>query len=305
MTTCGVSPTNKDHFNRYNWKAEHLRRLGRIPDIEVAELAGVHPQTVKSERNRQGIPACYPKRKKIVWTDKMLDLLGNYSDRNVAEMLGIGHRSVFYRRHLTGIEAYGAVPGRPDSHQWTSSEIAMLGKIPDREVSRLTGLSATAAATKRRKLKIPPYRAPFPQIDWTPEIISLLGEVTDAEVSRRFGMTSDSIRGKRKELGIEVPSNEARRSIKRDKRTAELLAKPNKEVMAFFGVSKRTVLKLRREMGIPSPNTRSWRWTEEVVGRFGKEPDAHIARDLGVTTGAVSWKRNQLGIKPYKKTNKS
>jgi hypothetical protein len=54
-----------------------------------------------------------------------------------------------------GIES----PGQP---VWTSKEILLLGKRPDREIARGTGRSATAVQMKRLSLGIPCFRA------WSP-----------------------------------------------------------------------------------------------------------------------------------------
>jgi hypothetical protein len=45
--------------------------------------------------------------------------------------------------------------------------------------------------------------------------------------------------------------------------------------------------------------SRHARWTDEVLARLGKEPDARIAKALGVSTRAVCQRRRALGIAAY------
>lgn len=105
------------------------------------------------------------------------------------------------------------------------------------------------------------------RVDWDdPEIRGRLGQVPDSVLAAELGMTKSGVQYARKRLGIEL--TEAARA------------------------------EGRRLMGeAPKPKRLGSRWEDPaVLRRLGKEPDADIARDLGVTGAAVLRARRQRGI---------
>jgi hypothetical protein len=50
-------------------------------------------------------------------------------------------------------------------------------------------------------------------------------------------------------------------------------------------------------LGIEAPSFSAWRWLP-AIPRLGREPDARIAADLGLSVTRVEDKRRELGIPP-------
>jgi len=103
---------------------DHLDKLGRRPDAEVAALAGVSVRTVASFRARNEIAGYAGPRRKPTRTrhrkskiDPYADLVGSLSDREVAKRAGVTLNAVRNYRQKRGISAPGAASsnGAPPS----------------------------------------------------------------------------------------------------------------------------------------------------------------------------------------------
>lgn len=230
----------------------------------------------------------------------MIGMLGTASDRAVAAALGINHSSVFLKRRSLGISPYREPisPGGP-RFEWTDRAIRLLGKGSDRKIARKLGISPSAVFHKRRVLGIPGYRPPPKRLRWTQEMLALLGRVPDRVVARRFGTTKDTVGWKREELGRPSSPYRPAKKIARTFGLRQVLKLPNRQLRERYGISRGTAAKLRAEFGMPTPDGRNLRWSREVIARLGKESDYSLAGALGVTQGAIWWKRRLLGISPY------
>jgi hypothetical protein len=286
------------HPNRFRWSKDLSDLLGQVADEVLARLAGVHSQTVTQERRRRGIPPYKPRRGSIVWNDEMIALLGTNSDRVIAGVLGIDHRSVFRKRRLLGIAPYAEpLQKEKPGFDWTRAAVALLGTQSDRKLAKRLGLSAASVHNKRLELHIASHRPPQKRIEWTAEMISLLGAISDLKFAQRFAITKDSVKSKRDALGI-PPHHYKSQAIARTTSLAKILRLPNRELRTRYGITKGTALKLRHEFGVPIPDSRNQRWTPARLKRLGRVPDAKLAQTMGLTPGAVGYKRRTLGIPP-------
>lgn len=142
---------------RHLWTEAQAALLGRVPDGEAAEFAGVSPHTVLKERILRGIPPFRIPGDKIEWTEKKLGRLGRDSDRMIGFELGISDAAVFVKRNELNIPSfYPDYGGR--KRRWTADEVALLGKNPDQIVADANGGglrsgSIHAAGRGRRKRK--------------------------------------------------------------------------------------------------------------------------------------------------------
>ncbi len=250
---------------RLVWPKKLVALLGQIPDQELARRAGVGVDTVATERQRRGIEACYAKRDPIRWTPEMIERLGTASDREVAEELRIPRSCVRRKRTLLGIPPFFPTQAhvRPRTAKWTRKNLALLGKVTDKELARRMKVSYTTVNGKRRQLGIPPYRPPARRIEWTEEMLALLGKVCDSTVAKRYGISSFSVFRKRRELGIPpclnnysvVPTPELMALLR--------LPLPSLELEHRTGLHRSTIRSLRTKMGItvgssaPKPRRRS------------------------------------------------
>lgn len=81
-------------------------------------------------------------------------MLGKIPDGEVARISDMNILSVYKKRVSLGIRCYA----RKSKiwHYWTKKEIALLGKMPDGDVTLKTGIKKASVAWKRGKLNIPP-----------------------------------------------------------------------------------------------------------------------------------------------------
>jgi hypothetical protein len=128
-------------------------------------------------------------------------------------------------------------------------------------------------------------------------MLDLLGQVTDAEIARRFRVPVHRVRHQRRCLRI-PPARESGRIVVDDRLRVLLESRTAAEVRRLTALPFETIKRLRDELGVDAPSGRSQRWTPEAEARLGREPDAWIARDLGITPASVLLKRRRLGIPP-------
>jgi len=237
---------------RLAWPKKLVSLLGRIPDQELARRAGVSLSTVATERQRRGIEACYAKRDPIRWTPEMIERLGTASDREVAEELKIPRSCVRRKRTLLGIPPFFPTQAhvRPRTAKWTRKNLALLGKVIDKELARRMKVNYTTINRKRQQLGIPPCRPPAHRIEWTEEMLALLGKVCDSTVAGRYGISSFSVFRKRRELGIPPYLNNYSVVPTPELKALLHLPLPSLELERRTGLHRSTIRSLRTKMGI-------------------------------------------------------
>jgi hypothetical protein len=286
--------------DRFVWPAELADLLGKVPDAELARIAGVCVKTVATERLRRRIAAFASHRRRYEWTPESIALLGSAIDAEVAAALGISHSAVAYKRLLLGIAPFCPLTHeRIPAFSWTAERLALLGKMSDQQVATELGTSANSVCRKRRLLKIRPFGATPPRIEWTEERLDLLGRLPDPEVARRCGISLPTVRRKRMQLGF-PPWVRPRLVVPTSPRLRQLLLLPSYEVGRRTGLSAKTIAELRRKLGMRAPTPHARRWSVEDLARLGQEPDARIAPDVGLSASRVRSKRQALGIAPFR-----
>jgi hypothetical protein len=95
---------------------------------------------------------------------------------------------------------------RPENHplRWVEDEIALLGVMPDEEVTRLTGRNTDAVRQEREKLglanpSVPPGSR-VPPMRWTADEDRLARELSPQEFTRKTGRTLATVYRRRHEL---------------------------------------------------------------------------------------------------------
>jgi hypothetical protein len=91
-------------------------------------------------------------------------------------------------------------PFRFKRRQWKPAEIAMLGKVSDKEVSRQTGWRRNVIAAKRKKLGIV-YQAALVR-PWRRAEDKLLGTGSDRDVAKMLSRSIHSVSMRRRKLRI-------------------------------------------------------------------------------------------------------
>jgi hypothetical protein len=124
--------------------------MGKVPDRQVAELAGVSPQVISRERRRLGIdPAVAPVGGASVvhrWTDEMDTQLGKNTDEALGKRWGMSREAVARRREELGIAAFRRVTA------WTPERLAILDNEPNNaKAAEALGISQTAVRVARSR----------------------------------------------------------------------------------------------------------------------------------------------------------
>lgn len=278
----------------FRWPKRLAALLGKVPDGELALQAGISKDTVATERKRRGIEAFHPVGEPVVWTRERIEMLGTDSDAAVARELGLHYASVKYKRQLLGIPPFHP-KRRPSAagYPWTPEEVALLGTMSDGAVAMELGITKGMVTWKRTRAGIPPFRAKRRVYQWTEAKLSLLGKMPDREVARISGFSVSSVQRKRTALGL-APGGKVGAVVPTPE-LVELLHQKSVEVNRQTGLSPTTIRVLRQKLGIQ----RFRRWTPELVARLGHEPDARIARELGISVTSVHKKRWRHGIPPF------
>lgn len=283
--------------NRFRWTRPLVKLLGTMPDPALAKRLGLGRGAVQQERVRRGISAWRPFRR-VAWTEDAVALLGTDTDAVVATALGVSQAAVWAKRRSLGIPSFFAM-GRP-SFRWTKWAISQLGTAPDREVARRLGLSQDSVRIKRAELEITAFRPDCGRgpIVWTRPMLAQLGNEPDGSVARHLGVSELTVLKKRRQLGI-APYREGGQPLARTPDLLAVLRLPDREIRARYATSVPAIRKLRREYGIARPrNEREIDWSDEMLERLGREPDAVVARVVGAAPQTIAKKRTALGIPP-------
>lgn len=277
---------------RHLWTKEEAALLGRVPDGETAEFAGVSTHTVLKERILRGIPPFRIPGDKIEWTERKLARLGKDSDRMIGFELGISDAAVFVKRNELNIPSFFPDYGGR-RRRWTAEELALLGKNPDQVVADAIGASFTTVRRKRISEKIPPWGRVPKKIDWTPGMEADIGPLSDLEVALKYGICERSVSDhrifrmkQRRGRVVFAWTDEARERLKThsDRDNAKHFKCPIGQVRAE-----------RERLEIPA-KFEVIDWTPERVAKLGKIPDMQVAREEGISHGAVKLERDRRNI---------
>lgn len=158
-------------------------------------------------------------------------------------------------------------------------------------MARKLRLSQPIVWWKRRLLCVPSF-VPARRILWTPSVVKRFGKEPDRRIARDLGVLPMTVKYKREALGI--PPFQYAAPIVRTARWKTLLKLTNPELAKRFRMSSKAIAKLRHDYGIPAPGRPTW--TPDVLRRLGKQSDVSIARELGIQSPSVLYKRRRLGI---------
>jgi hypothetical protein len=141
------------------------------------------------------------------WLRPYADQLGVLPDGEIARQVGKSTPAVRSARIRLGIGSRGrGRPKGPPVPDWLRSYVDQLGVLPDREIARRVGKSATAIRYARIRLGIGskgrgrPKGPPVP--DWLLPYVDQLGILSDVEIARRAGKSTRAIYCARTRLGI-------------------------------------------------------------------------------------------------------
>lgn len=174
-----------------------------------------------------------------------------------------------------------------------------LGKLPDAEIARRSGLSAKCVRTLRHAAGIEAFSVSN-SYRWTKKLIGRLGKVPDLALQDEYGIPKDQLAKKRAELGIPAYRRPRKYPASLWRRIEPKLGViPDGQIAEESGIPNSVIVNRRNELGIPVA-PREDEWTPEQDAQLGDLPDWVIARQRGVTKGAVSARRRKLQSSPYR-----
>lgn len=240
------------------------------------------------------------KKQVDIFPTELIRQLGKMTDAALADEYQISIWRVRSERLRRGIS-------RAQSRNWTSRQIALLGKMSDSEAARRAGCTTTAAFVKRTSLGIAPYGKSLEEtrFQWKASHLKKLGTVSDATLAKELGISASVVASKRYASGISSGIWEAKIRKPWTKAEISLLGKkPDTVVAQLTGRGRRHVRSKRESLEIPAFQIqRSIPQTKTVLKQLGTMPDAELARSIGVSLGTVALHRRRLGIKPFRRSS--
>jgi hypothetical protein len=248
------------------WTPEEDRLLGTAPDRKLARRLGRTLTSVQVRRRIKKMPSVWPTA--IPWSAREDALLGTQPDAEVARVLGRGLAGVRRRRMLLHIRLKqwtNVLKG--NIRKWTSAEVRLLGRRPDRKLAEQLGRGYRSVVAKRLSLG----RAACPSGPrptwWKPREVRLLGVVPDREVARRVGRSLAAVQTRRRLKGVPPPPPKTKpwRASEDDL----LGSQPDEEIARLLGRAPDAVRKRRISLGVPFSERpaggRHWTMAEELL----------------------------------------
>lgn len=226
------------------WSEKEKKLLGTMPDKEIAIQLGVAEKLIRGYRERLRIPVF--DRQLHRWTSAEDSQLGKERDEILAKRFAVSVSSIKHRRTRLGLFLAKKLQ-RPKRSQrpWTAAELAMLGKMNDREIARRTGRWVHYVRWKREELDI---ATPFRK-RWRPEEVRLLGKLSDQEIAQRTGRSLEAVSLRRQKLKrAPTPATPQRWNAREDR----LLGKaPDETVAQKLKIPVLMITSRRRFLGRP------------------------------------------------------
>lgn len=227
---------------------DHLiTQLGVTSDSQIARQLGVSQSAVSQYRRRLG-------KKPIIEAGTLPPeadaFLGKLNDVQVAKKFNVSNQCVHKRRHKLGIAKAPAPVRKKANLELPTSVIERMGKCPDQELAKETGISAHAFTQARLRLGIKGY---VQTGILTAEAIAELGTNTDAFFAQKYNVTEPTIHRTRRVH--DIPSYRSQRTKPKlpDEALALLSKRTDADIAAMVpGFSEIDIRLARKTLGIGS-----------------------------------------------------
>ena len=148
----GIAPFQ--NCDAVDWTKQMLNMLGEVPDGRLAREYGISHNVVKLKRIEQGI---FPFGKTEMdpvpeFPDEVIELIGKVPDKRIADQYSVSRNAIRLYRTIHKIELAEYI--QPTEHEWTESQLALLGTMSDGNVARKIGIPREQVHHKRRTLGI-------------------------------------------------------------------------------------------------------------------------------------------------------
>lgn len=178
---------------------------------------------------------------------------------------------------------------------WTRARLRLLGKLSDKELARVLGISWRSVRRERLARATPP--SPHSKYLWTKAALKLLGTASDGQVAQRLNISATSVRMKRVMLGISA-SRAYRRAPLWTKEMLTVLKNeiPDIEVATRFNVSVSSVRRKRYELGLRRFSSKRIVWTKRMIRDVGRLSYEKFRSKYNISTPTILAKRRELGL---------
>lgn len=129
---------------------EVIDKLGKVPDVELAEVCDVSAKTIKRHRKEKGIE----KATKIELPEECICKMGKVSDSKLADQYGVNQTTISKKRKERGITQYDYDPKKTLPEHL----VEKLGEVPDGKIAEQCELSGPTVARRRKERDIEPYK---------------------------------------------------------------------------------------------------------------------------------------------------
>ncbi|MBL8856108.1 MAG: hypothetical protein JNK57_19240 [Planctomycetaceae bacterium] len=274
------------------------RKLGTVPDTQLADQWGCTAGTVTRLRNQLGI-APFIEAKETEWTTGMLNLLGEIPDGTLAREYEVCPVAVKIKRIELGILPYGKKQMDPEP-ELPAHVIPLIGKMTDKQIADKFKVNRVRIRVYRALHKIPlaDYSNPTHH-DWTKDEESVLGTKSDGDVARQLNIPPMQVRHRRVVLGI-PPFDRKEKVCWSAARVEQLGKMPDQYLARQWGYPQADVRSKRESLGIPPCRHKERPWTKAEIAKLGTMLDTELARELRISQTGVAKKREELGIPPFR-----
>lgn len=231
--------------------AAAIKKLGKIPDLEISNQYNYSRYNVRLVRQYHGIAVFSPPKKgrKYDWNKKIINKMGKCSDRDLAIEFNIPKALISTKRRQLGIAVYAAAT----SVEWTATMLKQLPLMAPPFFAQSFKVDLPVVQKKLDELNVTPHQG---SKRWLDEELALIGTNTDSNIAKLLGLSSTLIRLKRHEMGVASfrrsgPFNWQPEHIK-------LLGKyTDTEIGYKLGLNPSAVGKMRKHLKIPTCNRTS------------------------------------------------
>lgn len=253
-----ITETSGRRYPPVDWAAVGPARwfdckLGKLSDVELARLIGIHPDRIRRRREQLGIPPWSVAQQ----IESFKHLLGVLTDGAIASLCGVSPKSVtVYRESLGILPVLRPAPRKqvlPTGHPLRIYK-PLFGYVSDQEIAKVAGVDLHLVQEVREALGFEPVSplieeaTSIPTADYHGPWLgyeSLLGKVSPAQISREVGVPYDVVEQRRVFLGI-APYKRLSKAVRFD----HLLGKvPNSLVAKLAGVSTARIAERRKQLG--------------------------------------------------------
>ena len=227
------------------WSEVERKLLGTMSDADLAKQLELSEKRVRGYRESHHVPVF--DRQLHQWTGAEDKLLGTTRDEVLAKKWGVTVTAIKHRRTRLRIFTPKELRHRKGKQRpWAPEELALLGKVNDRELGKKLGRWVHFVRWKREELGI---ATPFRK-RWRAEEDAMLGKVPDAQLAKLSGRSVEAVALRRQAMNRNQEQLPDHRWTSEE--DAKLGTAPDETIARELGLRPGTVTHRRRFLEKPA-----------------------------------------------------